>query len=87
MVIQTAKNRLCRIARRPGVQLIVPLSRPVLGPSGGSRQTTGLLPGFYRPVECHYRISPRFSAIGCEALQKGFETLESPLVTGFYAAF
>ena len=42
---------------------------------------------FYRPVGCHYRISPRFPAIGCEALQKGFETLESPLVTGFYAAF
>ena len=69
------------------VRSIVPLSRPVLGPSSGSRHTTGLLPDFYRPVGCHYRISPRFLAIACEALQKGFETLESPLVTGFYAAF
>ena len=88
------------LAERPGERPgIIPLASPGVrvsdrppsrladGPFGGSRHTTGFLPDSYRPTDCHYRISPRFLAIDGEGLQKGFERLESPLVTGFYAAF
>jgi len=47
----------------------------------------GGLPDFYRPLGCHYGVSLQFLAIAREALQKGFESLEWPLVTGACVAF